>query len=122
MPKFLRRRFSRICLHYYPALLLWTSLWIIAPAWIMRSEPRRNLLPGLWAFVTHLLFVHTLSASTFFAIVPAFWWLGLLAQFYLAFPWLVRVFAREGPGWACLAICTFSWILWTGRYALHRRI
>jgi len=113
-PDFWRRRFSRICLHYYPALLLWTLLWIIAPAWIVRSEPDQSPLQVLQAFVTHLLFVHTLSASTFFAIVPAFWWLGLLAQFYLVFPWLVRVFVGQGPGWACLEMCVCSWVLWTG--------
>jgi peptidoglycan/LPS O-acetylase OafA/YrhL len=68
----------------------------------------------LQAFVTHLLFVHTLSASTFFAIVPAFWWLGLLAQFYLIFPWLLRVFDRVGAGLACVGVCGLSWLSWLG--------
>ncbi len=93
-----RRRFSSICLHYYPALILWTLLSIIAPSWIMGLARHQSPLEVLQAFVTHLLFVHTLSANTFFAIVPALWWLGLLAQFYFVFPWLLRAFDRLGAG------------------------
>jgi peptidoglycan/LPS O-acetylase OafA/YrhL len=44
--------------------------------------------------------------------VPAFWWLGKLAQFYLVFPWLLRFFAGVGPGRACIIACVIPWIAW----------
>ena len=103
---FFRSRFGRICLHYYPALILWTIPWVILAA------HEQGWLAILLAFVTHLVFLHTLSASTFFAIVPAFWWLGMLAQFYWVYPWLLRFFARVGPGKACVLTCVICWGGW----------
>ena len=103
---FFRTRFGRICLHYYPTLVLWTIPWMILSA-------HEQGWPAIFlAFVTHLAFVHTLHASTFFAIVPAFWWLGLLAQFYLMYPWLLRFFIRVGPGKACSLTCVILWGAW----------
>lgn len=99
-------RFGRICLHYYPTLVLWTTPWMIL------SAHEQGWLAILLAFVTHLVFLHTLHASTFFAIVPAFWWLGMLAQFYLVYPWLLRFFARVGPGKACVLTCVILWGGW----------
>jgi peptidoglycan/LPS O-acetylase OafA/YrhL len=75
----------------------------------------------LLAFVTHMGFVHTLHASTFFTIVPAFWWLGLLAQLYLICPWLLRCFQRLGTGSACLLACLLPWSAWIGLSLLAGR-
>jgi peptidoglycan/LPS O-acetylase OafA/YrhL len=103
---FFRHRFGRICLHYYPTLILWTILWLLP---VVQNQ---GGLFALLAFVTHLVFVHTLHASTFFTIVPAFWWLGMLAQFYLVFPWLLRFFEGVGSGRACVIACVIPWIAW----------
>jgi len=103
---FFRARFGRICLYYYPTLILWMI------PWILLSPHTQGWLSVLLAFVTHLVFVHTLHGSTFFAIVPAFWWLGLLAQFYLVYPWLLRFFMRIGPGKACVLTCVICWGGW----------
>lgn len=104
--EFLRPRFGRICQHYYPVLGLWTIAWVLL-------DPHAQ---GWWnilvAFVSHLVFVHTLHANTFFAIVPALWWLGMLAQFYLLYPWLLRFFRWISAGKACVVICLASWSLW----------
>jgi peptidoglycan/LPS O-acetylase OafA/YrhL len=105
---FFRARFGRVCRQYYPTLLLWTIPWVILTV----HEQSWHFL--LLAFATHLVFLHTLHASTFFAIVPAFWWLGLLAQFYLVYPWLLRLFQRVGPGRACLMACIIPWLAWGG--------
>ncbi len=102
---FLRRRFFRICQNYYLALLLWT-----AAAWIFSSSGGSG--PTLFSFVAHLFFVHTFSPVAFFDIVPAYWWLGPLAQFYLVFPLLLRMFKRVGPGWASLLMCAVCWGAW----------
>lgn len=101
---FLRRRFLRICPKYYFALTLWSSVLLFA------SGPQNSTLPA--AFVAHLTFTHTIFATTFFAIVPAYWWLGLLAQFYLFFPLVLRLFNRLGAGKASLFICVGCWGLW----------
>jgi peptidoglycan/LPS O-acetylase OafA/YrhL len=103
---FFRSRFTRICQHYYPALVLWTIPWMVL---IVQEQGFPFVL---LAFATHLVFLHTLHASTFFAIVPAFWWLGLLAQFYLVYPWLLRLFERVGHGRACIIACAIPWLAW----------
>ena len=99
---FLRRRFLRICPPYYLALLLWT-----ATALLTACGHRGSFV---LTFVTHALFLHTLHPATFFGIVPAYWWLGLLAQFYLLFPLVLRLFLRLGPGWSGLGLCGICWL------------
>lgn len=102
--EFLRRRFLRICPHYYLALLLWT-----VTAMLVAREHSGSLT---LSFVAHTLFVHTLHPTTFFGIVPAYWWLGLLAQFYLLFPLVLWLFRRLGPGRAGLVLCGVCWVGW----------
>jgi peptidoglycan/LPS O-acetylase OafA/YrhL len=104
---FLDRRFGRICRHYYPALLLWTALTVAVPC--EGRDPTGTVLKGL---LSHLLMVHTLDSDTFFSIVPAFWWMGLLAQFYLAFPLLWELYRRLGSSLGCALICILSWTGW----------
>ncbi|MCX5900165.1 MAG: acyltransferase family protein, partial [Proteobacteria bacterium] len=41
--------------------------------------------------------------------MAAYWWLGLLAQFYLCFPLLMKVYHRFGPARACLGIMAAFW-------------
>jgi len=101
---FLRRRFLRICPRYYFALTLWSCVLLFSG-----SQQNSSLLP---AFTAHLTFVHSIFTTTFFAIVPAYWWLGLLAQFYLVFPLVLRLFKTLGAAKACLLICLGCWSLW----------
>ena len=102
--EFLRRRFLRICPNYFIALMLWSSA-----SFMERGEVDGHLLRS---FLYHLLFVHTLSPETFFGIVPAFWWLGLLAQFYLVFPLVLRLFINLGGGRTLLLVCAVCWGGW----------
>lgn len=108
---FVWQRFARICLHYYPTLLLWTLVDLLV---VQDSSAPTTLV----AFLSHLFFVHTFSASTFFTIVPAFWWLGLVAQFYVLCPWLLRLYGSLGAGRACLLACGLPWLLWGGLTSL----
>ena len=101
--EFLRRRFLRICPNYYISLVFWTVVAIVA------GKAGANLFSS---FIQHLLFVHTLNPAVFFDIVPAYWWMGLLAQFYLAYPLLWRVFTRLGPKRAALWLCCGCWAFW----------
>ncbi len=105
---FLQRRFLRILPHYWIALLFWSLL-------LLGSS---SSLSDLWIpLLAHLLFVHTFSPATFFSIVPAYWWLGLLAQFYLVFPLLLRLFKRWGPLRSLLVTSLLCWGSW---FILHQ--
>ena len=112
---FFRSRFGRICQHYYPTLVLWSIPWLVFTS----HEQGVHFL--LLAFISHIIFLHTLHISTFFAIVPAFWWLGLLAQFYLVYPWLLWLFGRVGHGRACIITCLIPWLAWIALTRLASR-
>jgi peptidoglycan/LPS O-acetylase OafA/YrhL len=53
-------------------------------------------LPSLWQYATHFLFIHTLFKDTWSGIQGAFWSLGLEAQFYVAFPFVVFAYRKFG--------------------------
>jgi len=100
---FLRRRFLRICPNYYIGLVFWTAILLCIG----------GHGPGLaGSFLQHLFFVHTLNPSVFFDIVPAYWWMGLLAQFYLAYPLLWRLFTKLTPKTAATLLIACSLVLW----------
>jgi peptidoglycan/LPS O-acetylase OafA/YrhL len=100
---FLRQRFRRICPNYYLALLLWTGVAVVVGGVSVRLA--RSL-------AEHLLFVHTFDPAVFFGIVPAYWWMGLLAQFYLCYPWLWKLYQRWGAGPATVFVCLACWGGW----------
>lgn len=112
---FFRSRFGRVCQQYYPTLILWTLVGSVSGT-LERGWSTLGV-----ALVTHLVFLHTLNANTFFAIVPAFWWLGMLAQFYLVYPLLLRLFKRLAAGQACALICLVSWSTWAVLMLLARQ-
>jgi peptidoglycan/LPS O-acetylase OafA/YrhL len=101
---FFGRRFGRIMPQYYLSLALWSLV-----ALIVGALP----LAALGLCVTEkLFFVQTFDPARFFCLEPALWWMGLLAQFYLVFPLLLRLFRKCGPAratWICLG---FGWGLW----------
>lgn len=101
--QFLRHRFLRICPNYYVSLFFWTIVAVLA------GKAGAGLMGS---FAWHLFFVHTLNPAVFFDIVPAYWWMGLLAQFYLAYPLLWRVFNRLGPKKAAAWLCCGCWGFW----------
>lgn len=103
-PKFLRRRFWRISPKYYLTLTLWTGVLLVSA-----KSPSGTITRD---YLAHLAFVHSFFPSMFFSIVPALWWLGLLAQFYLVFPVLLRLFNMFGAAKACLFLCFVCWTGW----------
>lgn len=102
--EFFRRRFGRICPQYYMALVVWSAVALFTAT---------AAGPPLWrCFAEHALFVHTLDPGCFFSIVPALWWMGLVAQFYLFFPLLLRFFNKARPFRALcviMAVCFGGW-------------
>ncbi len=101
---FFRRRFGRIVPQYYISLALWSLVALVA-----------GTMPfaALGACVGEkIVFLQTFDPARFFCLVPALWWMGLLAQFYLAFPLLLRLFRAVGPRRAAVACLCGSWGLW----------
>lgn len=103
---FFRRRFGRIVPQYYLSLALWALVALLAGA---------MPLAALAVCVAEkVCFVQTFDPARFFCLVPALWWMGLLAQFYLVFPLVLRLFQGLGTARAtsvCLVAC---WGLWYG--------
>jgi len=110
-PQFLRHRLLRICPNYYIGLVFWTLVAIVT------GTAGAHLASS---FFQHVLFVHTLNPSVFFDIVPAYWWMGLLAQFYLAFPLLFGLYKRQGPKRAALWLVGGCFVFWAALEALAK--
>ncbi|GFK95021.1 hypothetical protein NNJEOMEG_02869 [Fundidesulfovibrio magnetotacticus] len=107
--QFLRHRLLRICPNYYLGLIFWTLVAVVA------GKAGANLASS---FFQHVIFVHTLNPSVFFDIVPAYWWMGLLAQFYLAYPLLFGLFRKVGPHKAALWLVGGCFVFWAALEAL----
>jgi len=101
---FFRRRFGRIVPQYYLSLALWSIVALLAGAMPLAAL-------GSCVF-EKLFFVQTLDPSRFFCLEPALWWMSLLAQFYLTFPLLLRLFQKLGTTRAICVCLVFGWGLW----------
>ncbi|MGD9608132.1 MAG: acyltransferase family protein [Desulfovibrionaceae bacterium] len=110
---FFRRRFGRIMPQYYLSLALWSVVALVFGAMSLAALGS--------CVVEKLFFIQTFDPKRFFCLEPALWWMGLLAQFYLTFPLLLRLFQKVGPGRAtglCLGGCWGLWLvlsLWAKR-------
>lgn len=102
-PSFLRKRFFRIIPPYYLALFIFTIANMLRFAY--------PLVPALLLLAQHLFFVNSLNYSNMLTNFSQFWYLGLLAQFYLAFPLILHFFLR-GPTRAALSIIATCWGGW----------
>ena len=104
MREYFSRRFLRICPQYFISLVIFSLAALAAGTYS----------PGALAgkFVEHALFVHTFDAGAFFAIVPDYWWMGLLAQFYLIFPLVIRLYEKLGAGRGFAVIGVVCWGGW----------
>ncbi|MBF0481917.1 MAG: acyltransferase [Desulfovibrionaceae bacterium] len=104
MREYFSRRFLRICPQYFISLVIFSIAALAAGTYS----------PGALAgkFVEHALFLHTFDAATFFSIVPAYWWMGLLAQFYLIFPLVIGLYGKLGAGRGFTAIGVVCWGGW----------
>ncbi len=101
---FFRRRFGRIVPQYYLSLALWSAVALLAGA---------MPLAALGACVAEkVVFVQTFDPARFFCLEPALWWMGLLAQFYLCFPLLLRLFRSCGTGKGLAWCLGCGWGLW----------
>lgn len=98
-----RQRFGRLWPEYLVVLAA------VAVVQLLAGAPEAPLAR---AVAEHALFVHTLDPAAFFSLVPALWWMGLLAQFTLAAPFLLRLYRRYGPWRPTVAILAACWGGW----------
>lgn len=91
------RRVRRIVPPYYMAIVYTIMLPVVLVALfrMLHMDANWQPLPSLRQFVTHVLFIHTLFPDTWNGITGAFWSLGLEAQFYVAFPFVIFAFRRS---------------------------
>jgi peptidoglycan/LPS O-acetylase OafA/YrhL len=101
---FFRRRFGRIMPQYYLSLALWSLVALLAGAMPLAALAA--------CMAEKLVFVQTFDPARFFCLEPALWWMGLLAQFYLTFPLLLRLFKKLGTRRAACVCLLFGWGLW----------
>jgi peptidoglycan/LPS O-acetylase OafA/YrhL len=102
-PAYWRQRFGRLWPEYLAVLAAVAVVQLAAgaPAW-----------PLARAVAEHAVFVHSFDPAEFFSLIPALWWMGLLAQFTLAAPFLLRLYQRFGPWRPTAAILCLSWGGW----------
>ncbi|GFK93645.1 hypothetical protein NNJEOMEG_01479 [Fundidesulfovibrio magnetotacticus] len=101
---FVPKRLARLCPHYYLAVLLV----VLGNAVVYRiTSPGDWLPPALW----HLLFLDPLRTQSFMSNTAAYWWLGLLFQFTLAWPLILTVTRRYGLERVTVAATLALWTL-----------
>ena len=92
------RRVWRIIPPYYAAIGFCTALpFALVIVYRLVGHPAHwQHLPSLFQYATHLTFTQTLFPSTWAGIQGAFWTIGLEAQLYVVFPFLVLAYRRWG--------------------------
>ena len=98
---FMRKRFFRIIPPYYILLVIFSVANIFAFGVWPESAFRY--------FLEHALFVNSFDQQTLNLNTAAFWYLGMLAHFYLLFPFILRLFQRVGPTRAALSLFAFCY-------------
>lgn len=99
--RFMKRRFLRIVPPYYIAIILFSVCNIV----IFHQE----FVSSLGMLLKHALFLQSFSYSMLMTDFAAYWYLSMLAQFYVLFPLLIRLFRRCGPGRAFALLAVAGW-------------
>lgn len=102
---FFVRRLRRLYPAYLGAICLAMAL---NSAWaLIRGRDLLSHLPSIADVLSHLLLAHTLNPETFMGIIPALWFVGVLAHMYLLYPffyWLVRRWGISRATWVVLCV------------------
>ena len=101
---FVPKRLSRLCPHYFIAVLLV----IVGNAVVYRVTEPSAWLPSA---LSHLFFLDPLRTQSFMSNTAAYWWLGLLFQFTLAWPWILTQYRKYGPAKFTITTTLIVWPL-----------
>jgi peptidoglycan/LPS O-acetylase OafA/YrhL len=102
--EFLRKRLWRLYPQYGVCVLSFTLL----SAVVFQLTDWQGLAASV---ASHLLFLDNFQIAPFYSNMAAYWWLGLLVQFTLVYPWLIRLILRPGfgPARCCLVAALILW-------------
>lgn len=95
---FFKRRALRILPAYYACLAL--SYWVCLQVTIPQGEiyPFKNYTPVTTDnLLAHIFLIHNWSPDWMYKINGVLWSIGLEAQLYLLFPWLILVMQKRSP-------------------------
>jgi peptidoglycan/LPS O-acetylase OafA/YrhL len=102
--EFVPKRLIRLCPHYYLAVILV----VLGNAVVFRIvDPADWLPPALF----HFFFLDPLRYQSFMSNTAAYWWLGLLFQFTLAWPLILRLARKYGLARLTVAATLIAWPL-----------
>ncbi len=110
LPSFYRRRFARI-------LPLW---WGVNVLFLLTSFIlRRGLSLADWHFYASLAGLRFIP-GVFYYFAPAWWFIGLIIQLYLVYPWLYSILRARGPLVLLLLGCGIGFVsIALGPYLFH---
>ena len=95
---FLKNRLLKLLPAYYVAMLIWYFL------------IRMGIAPkpiGVSAVLSHIFLVHTFDNANFYSLSGVFWFLGILFNFYLIFPFLYKLQQKTKYGLEIFTISVF---------------
>ncbi len=92
--QFLWKRLKRLYPPYLAAIGVAIAINII---WaLLKGQSLFSLAPTPIDLISHLLLVHTLHSQTYFGIIPALWFIGVLFHLYLLYPVFRLLIQRWG--------------------------
>lgn len=97
--EFIKNRLLKILPTYYIAMLIWYFL-------IKMGVAPKPI--GLSAILSHIFLVHTFDNANFYSMSGVFWFLGVLFNFYLIFPFLYKLQHKMKYGLEILTIFVFA--------------
>jgi len=115
--QFLWQRLNRLYPPYLAAILVAIATNIIWAA--LRGRPLFSFAPTPGDLISHLLLIHTLHPDTFFGIIPAFWFIGVLFHLYCLYPCFRCFIQRWGTTTALIMVLA---VTLTARYLSHTLI
>jgi len=100
--QFLPKRLLRLCPHYYAAI----ALVVLGNAVVYRITAPSDWLPSA---LFHVFFLDPFRPQSFMSNTAAYWWLGLLFQFTVCFPLLLRLTRKFGLARVTIAVAVIVW-------------
>ncbi len=101
---FLRKRFAKVYVPYVIAVVLWGS-WLLISTGAFPTK----------AVISHLLLYKMFSVELDTSLCYPYWFISTIFQFYLAWPFIVRLV--QGWGGAHFALCHQYRMEYVGRYS-----
>jgi peptidoglycan/LPS O-acetylase OafA/YrhL len=101
---FLPKRLWRLCPLYFLCVLMV----VLGNAVVYRVTDPAAWLPSA---LSHLFFVDNLRMASFMSNTAAYWWLGLLMQFTLAYPYILKLYRKYGPAKLTISVTVVVWPL-----------